>query len=385
MRPLILFLLLIVVAVAARYANENPRKWRASPSPAASVADVRQTESRQPASRPQSETPDRSKPPKPTDDGWADESDHIAELAADRTCKAPPTKPVEKAAAPKIHRWVDADGKVQFSDKRPANTNTEIYQPRIRSRKQFFDVEITYEGMRSVPFLKDRLRAQITKMYEILALLVGDSRLRQVELNIRLFEYAEDYKLYAQTISPRLANTGGFYSLARNEAVTYQHRTDESTHETARHEAMHVIAAGLFGRVPTWLNEGLAEYFETLSVENQRVTITPQPRWFEMAAQAHESGYPSELRTYMALRDADWYDNNRDVHYAIAWSLVHFLMSSDRGRAAIANYLQELADQYCERVDAFAWLKRGYPGGYEGFARDFDEWLARGQIAAHTH
>ena len=383
-RTLILFLLLIVAGAGARSINENPELWRFHAFPQDVISSLGREPGAPRVHAPWSNAPNRAAAGESPGHGRADETSAATGAVGEHVCERPPTKPLTKVARTPIHRWTDAAGKTHFSDKRPAGVVATIYHPDIRTQKQFFDFTITYEGTRPVPFLKDRLRAQVTKIYEVLAMLVGDRRLRQVELHLRLFERVEDYAAYAETISKKQADAGGFYSLEGNEAVTYQHPSDASTQATARHEAMHVISAGLFGGIPIWLNEGLAEYFEELTVEGQRAIIAPQYRWLEMAAQAMDRAYPTELRDYMNLGASEWYDTNRDIHYALAWSMVHFLMSSTSGRGAIAGYLQNLADHYCEPPDRFAWLERDYVNGYDGFARDFKAWLSLRQVASHT-
>lgn len=104
-------------------------------------------------------------------------------------------------------------------------------------------------------------------MYEILADMVGQARLKQVDLNVVIFPDWNSYLEYATAVSGQeMVNSGGFYTNASNEAVTYSYADDEQTLAVTRHEAAHVILNGMLAAGPLWLHEGLAEYFELLSM-----------------------------------------------------------------------------------------------------------------------
>lgn len=100
---------------------------------------------------------------------------------------------------------------------------------------------------------------------------------------------------------------------------------------TAVHEYFHSIAESNFDRsqLPPWANEGLAEYFETLRVDNgkniviggqqiehlrllKRSTLIPIAEFFAITA--------ADLRTMGQER--------RRVYYAQAWAVVHALMQN---------------------------------------------------------
>jgi hypothetical protein len=375
-------MLLLAVAISARYYSNHPELWpRRAPGIVQAPLVEPSTQSAasvvtRPSSIPAVPATPAQRPPPEVD---------VAEFGNERACFAPPTKQVETRPATQVHRWVDESGKVHFSDKAPVNAQTALYEPKGQSRRQFFELAIHYEGERSVPFLKDRMRAQVPRTYELLAPLIGDSRLRQVQLNVRLFKSHRQYQAYAAGFSARLATSGGFYSLKNNEAVTYQHPDDAVTLAVVRHESMHVIVAGLLGDVPPWLNEGLAEYFEELEMQGTQATVRPQAQWLQIAAQSIAHGYPRRLDYYLSLKARAWYNNQREVHYALGWALVYFLMDSDHGRAALANYLQELADHYCESIDPSAWIDRGYAGGVAELESRFKNWLIVADKAPHRY
>lgn len=372
MRTLTLFILFVVTAAFARHYLEHPELWPKAPEAAAPRRTLAYVDPAPTATAKQTAA-------------LAAESVAIAasvapielnEFGFERACRAPPTAPVRAKPATTIHRWVDAEGRVHFGDRAPRASGATVYDPGIRANTEYFSLNIQYDGLGTVPFLKDRLRAEVTRIYEHLADLLGHNRLRQVALNIRIFETHDAYLSYATELSPRLATTGGFYSLERNEAATWQHADHADTLAIVRHEAMHVIASGLLGGVPIWLNEGLAEYFEALEMNGTQARVPMQVDWLALARKAIASGYPGDLRAYFDLAANDWYAlAYQPVHYALGWSLVFFLLDSDAGQNALISYLGELADHYCAPVDQISWFEHSYPGGITALMTDYQRWL----------
>jgi tetratricopeptide (TPR) repeat protein len=99
---------------------------------------------------------------------------------------------------------------------------------------------------------------------------------------------------------------------------------------TIFHEYVHEVVAANFGsaRVPPWLNEGLASYFQTFRMPDERTSTfgTPRPEYLALL----RSNPPIPWDEFFALdnftlhRDAA---NIRPVFYAQAWALVTYLMA----------------------------------------------------------
>jgi hypothetical protein len=302
----------------------------------------------------------------------------VQENAAEQVCALPATQAVTTPAEPSIYRWTDADGVTHFSDAQPPGAAAERYDPDTAARPAYFALNIDYRGRSSVPFFRDELTAQATGIYKILADLLGSARLRQVNLNIVLLADEAAYLQYALASTGRnLASTGGFYSSATNEAVTYLYTERARTTEVSRHEATHVIATGILGIVPLWLNEGLAEYFAGLSVQGQYSQVGVRAHLLQLARATRASGYPGTLRDFLTLDAAGWNSAWLENHYALGWALVYFLMDSNDGHAALAALMQQMADQYCRPLNGVATLAQAYPGGLAALEQQFYAWLDR--------
>jgi hypothetical protein len=293
-------------------------------------------------------------------------------------CSSVPTQPISRSQGPIVYRWTDEAGGVRFSDRPPAGIEAESVLTGQASQPQYFLLNVNYLGRDPIPFLRAQVRTDTTRIFQIISGLTGQELLRQVELNIRIFQEREAYKQYAASAGRRSsANAGGFYTTSTNEVVTHQYPDDKTTLRVLRHESLHVIMAGIIGTgAPLWLNEGLAVYFEQLYVAAQYGEVAANPAWLAVANEALGRGYPATLRNLLTLKADAWYDSpEAQSHYSLAATLVFFLLDSVEGRSALTDLLRTQASSPCTTVNQAEWLLRSYPGGASGLERDFLLWL----------
>jgi len=86
------------------------------------------------------------------------------------------------------------------------------------------------------------------------------------------------------------------------------------------------------------------------------------------------------IQNYLAIDGSDWYAENRDRNYAIAWSLVNFLMSGSPGMYALQETVKEAHGNFCKPFSAAGALGKAYPGGIRQLEADWRKWLAGGNF-----
>jgi len=108
----------------------------------------------------------------------------------------------------------------------------------------------------------------------------------------------------------------------------------EQTYSTIFHEYTHFLVDNGIGRskMPPWLNEGLAEYYEKFKIEDdQKVTLGALNN-NHLALLAQSSFIP-----FNNFFNTDYYSLNRQgisragIFYAQSWALMHYLLHSDNG------------------------------------------------------
>lgn len=296
-----------------------------------------------------------------------------------------PARKVSKTDTLKHYTWTDEDGGVHFSSEDPGLADVETFDSSLRSELNYFNLNIEFKGGSSVSYLENRLSAQLKSMYKILAGLLDEDNLKQVDLNLVIYPDRTSYLKYAtKSGGANMATSGGFYSSAKNEAVTYQYANDENTFATARHEGLHVILQGILGNSPNWLNEGLAEYFERMTMKSQYQLVDLDYGWLQKSAQSLNNGYPAKLSDYLLLQDKEWRanNNNDNVHYALGWSFVYFLLSTPEGKNSLSTIMNTSAEYPCDFIDTPALFDQSYPNGFSQLQTDFVKWFNDPEVSS---
>jgi hypothetical protein len=141
--------------------------------------------------------------------------------------------------------------------------------------------------------------------------------------------YTHFLKFYYPELPPRRA----FFLAQGDRRVVYTYLSDR-LEEDLRHEATHALLRGYYGDLPLWLDEGLAEYFET-----RADTIDAQDE--------HMTKLPEDLKRGW-MPDVARLESLTDIHqltprdYREAWAWVHLMLASDNpGPSMLIDYLKE--------------------------------------------
>lgn len=178
---------------------------------------------------------------------------------------------------------------------------------------------------------------------------------------------------------------------------------DEFARELVQHELAHHFVAFYYPAAPTWLNEGLAEYFETATLQDGHVVLGEYNRNYTFAANPWTITNVGEqwriiipfdaavpLPELLAAPSAEFYSSDRDSdhgfkedlrHYASAWALVQTLRSPSY-RRAFDEYLARLytAEEDPESAWATAFAPAGLPrlnADYQRFIREHVSYVER--------
>jgi hypothetical protein len=125
-------------------------------------------------------------------------------------------------------------------------------------------------------------------------------------------------------------------------AIAGQELTDSTWH-TVQHEGFHQFADATIGDLPTWVNEGLAEYFgeAVWTGDGFVVGIVPARRLEVIQEGIREKGF-RPLPEMMRVTLREWNMNLAAENYHQAWAMAHFLAHADNGKyqAAFVNFVR---------------------------------------------
>ncbi len=121
-------------------------------------------------------------------------------------------------------------------------------------------------------------------------------------------------------------------------------RIGMSTWHVTQHEGFHqFVYAVIRGEIPTWVNEGLAEYFgEGIFTGDGMVTGIVSSGRMKRVQKEIEDGQFVSIKDMMLMTHAQWNARLEITHYDQAWSMVHFLATAEKGKYqdAFARFLQ---------------------------------------------
>lgn len=155
-------------------------------------------------------------------------------------------------------------------------------------------------------------------------------------IRIVIFDSQQAYHQFLQTSFPNLPDRRAFFIQEGSDALAVFTCRGDRLKEDLRHEVTHALLHSAIADVPIWLDEGLAEYFET---SGQPGAVNPAHA--RKLRQALPQGWVPDLARLERLRDL-WQMTQDD--YRESWLWVHYLMrhSSDTRRILI-EHVRDLA------------------------------------------
>lgn len=174
---------------------------------------------------------------------------------------------------------------------------------------------------------------------------------------VYLFRTEQQYDRFLQEHDIDATHSGGmFFVTHRLEglATWVEGPSRRKTFEVLQHEGFHQFAWHAFGpKLPVWLNEGLAQYFESAVIRDGKLTLglTSRAR-IEKVRQAIKADEALPLSELMTITGDEWAralrknPGHSGLLYAQSWSLTYFLIHGDEGehQRALYDYLERLAE-----------------------------------------
>jgi hypothetical protein len=187
-----------------------------------------------------------------------------------------------------------------------------------------------------------------------------------------VFDNAEDFLAYSRPlVGMPSEGLAGYCHLKTDEdgntfyeLVTYDH---ENLWSTLAHEGFHQFLGYELGDdIPIWLNEGMAQYFETSYIENRRLHTGGVNRNKLFAAQRFlRTDQSPSLAELLVMDRATFYANARAT-YPMSWALVYYLMSRDGTSYKNSKFRRYLQDLKTNMDDVASFRRR--------FGRDTAQW-----------
>lgn len=188
------------------------------------------------------------------------------------------------------------------------------------------------------------------------------------KLPLRMFSNVEDYRL-AKGIG------AGMYN-GRELMVSASKETGSQVWHVMQHEGFHQFAAKLISaKLPTWINEGMAEYFgEGVWTGDAMICGLLPPGRVQMVQDAIANKRLMDFDQMVKMSLDDWNGRLKYENYTQAWSMVHFLAHAEGGKYQ-KLFVAFLKDMEGGEAPKAAWAKR-FGSNQAAFEKKYEDWWA---------
>ncbi|MGH7884340.1 MAG: DUF1570 domain-containing protein [Thermodesulfobacteriota bacterium] len=204
-----------------------------------------------------------------------------------------------------------------------------------------------------------------------------------MNVKMNIFGKKEDYYNTQLKFVSSIVSNAGVYFPDADEGLINGERKRKAVFESTIHEITHAILRKKVRFIPLWINEGMAEYFETLSIKDESIIISPQDLRYRQLEQLSKSSTLMPLREYFALNSSPFTSLSQahnQLSRTMAWSIVHFLMSSESGQKSLFRMIKDLRTSGGK--NSVEIIDKNYSGGIDGLER---KWHNHLKTASKSH
>lgn len=178
--------------------------------------------------------------------------------------------------------------------------------------------------------------AKLEQFRETFRLLFPSMNLNQtIETNVVVFKNKKSYKPFLPKRGDGKPDEGiaGYFKSGEdlNYITLSTEGGKEDTYGTIFHEYVHFMLNNNFGKseIPTWFNEGLAEYYQTFEIEDDQKVFLGNLQEGHLYTLQRSQLIP--LKTFFAVDGYSLHrngDQSRGIFYSQAWALIHYLIQT---------------------------------------------------------
>jgi len=201
----------------------------------------------------------------------------------------------------------------------------------VRSQNFFLVGNASEKEIRQVATRLEQFRDVFTRLF------AGVNFSSPVPTTVVVFKSDSSYKPFKPVADGKTVAVAGYFQ--PGEDVNYitltTERGSENPYSTIYHEYVHLLVNNSLGRgaAPAWFNEGLAEYYSTFAIEEDRKVYLGRLVDYHLRLLRQQRLLP--LAQLFAVDHYSLERNKHDVRslfYAQSWALVHYLILANDGK-----------------------------------------------------
>lgn len=201
-----------------------------------------------------------------------------------------------------------------------------------------------------------------------------------IPTTVVVFKSDSSYKPFKPVVDGKALAVSGYFQSGSdvNYITLTTEKRQENPYAVIFHEYVHLLVNNSLGRtsIPTWFNEGLAEYYSTFDIEDD------QEIHLGRLINSHiHLLRNSQLIPLDKLFAVDYYALERNKHdarglfYAQSWALIHYLIRGNDGKRA--RQLGIFLDQLRQNIPPEKAFRQAFQTDYAVMQRELKDYLQR--------
>lgn len=201
-----------------------------------------------------------------------------------------------------------------------------------------------------------------------------------VPTTVVVFKSDSSYKPFKPVVDGKTLAVAGYFQSGRdvNYITLTTERREEYPYAIIFHEYVHLLVNNSLGRtnIPTWFNEGLAEYYSTFDIQDDK-----EIHLGKLIDSHLHLLRTSQLVPLDKLFAVDYYSLDRNKHnarglfYAQSWALIHYLIRGNERKRA--RQLGVFLDQLRQNVPAEKAFRQAFQIDYAGMQKELRDYVQR--------
>src|SRR5688572_3610476 len=197
----------------------------------------------------------------------------------------------------------------------------------VRSRNFLLIGNASEKQIRQVGIRLEQFRAAFVRLF-------GKANLdSHSPTTVIIFKSHESYRPF----KPK-PNTAGFFQSNPHInyiALTTELQGDQDPYTVVFHEYTHLLVNSINANLPTWFDEGLAEYYSTVDITGDQKVLLGKPIASHVS-QLHQNQMLPLKKLFQVDRQSPYYNESdkQSVFYAQSWALMHYLIAGNDGQLA---------------------------------------------------
>ena len=201
-------------------------------------------------------------------------------------------------------------------------------------------------------------------------------------VTVIIFDSQESYRPF----KPKESTAGFFQSNPHSNYITLSTEVqgEQDPYSVVFHEYTHLLISAINGNMPTWFDEGLAEYYSTASLSGNEKVVLGKPISRHLAELRH--GPLLSLKTLFEVNRYSPYYNETDkqtIFYAESWALMHYLISGNNGKWA--TQLGKLVELLASNMPAEQAFQQSFEASLENMESELLAYVQRDHFATVSH